>query len=259
MSNSILHEFNQSFKARFKKKYTIPAVHLGFVYVILLLVIALYLISEYLHRSLSSSASKTLYVILMLPGTIVHEISHAAIALLTGAKITKFSVLPSGDTLGSVEHTNPKIPVIGNFAISIAPLIGCPALLILITKFLGMHFNYLTGSSDILTEVKSLAVGTFYFITGLDYFKWQTYVLLYLALALGAGAAPSRTDIKSMLPGLIIILAAFFAVSYFGINISYLDVIFSWLNASLSIAMVPMMAMAVIVAILRLIRSLFAV
>ncbi len=229
------------------------------MFAIPILVIALYLISEYLHRSLSSSASRTLYVILMLPGTIVHELSHAAIALLVGAKITKFSVLPSGDTLGSVEHTNPKIPVIVNFAISIAPLIGCPALLILISKFLGMHFNYLPGSSDIITEVKSLTEGTFYFITGLDYFKWQTYVFLYLALALGAGAAPSTTDIKSMLPGLIIILVAFFAISYFGINISYLNIIFSWLSASLSIAIVPMMAMAVSVALLRLIRSLLAV
>ncbi len=104
------------------------------MYVIPLLIVALYLISEYLHRSLSSSASRNLYVALMLPGTIVHEISHAAIAFLMGAKITRFSVLPSGDTLGSVEHTDPKIPVLGNFAISIAPLIGCPALLLLITQ-----------------------------------------------------------------------------------------------------------------------------
>ncbi len=229
------------------------------MYVIPFLIVALYLISEYLHRSLSSSASRNLYVVLMLPGTIVHEISHAAMALLVGAKITKFSVLPSEDTLGSVEHTNPKIPVLGNFAISIAPLVGCPALLLLISKFLGMHFNYLPGSFDIFTEVKSLALGTFNFITGLDYFKWQTYVFLYFALALGAGAAPSRTDIRSMLPGLILIIVAFFAISYFGINISYLNILFSWLSASLSIAMVPMMVMAVIVAVLGLIKSLFVV
>ncbi len=231
--------------------------YLKSVYIFLLIAIALYLISEYLHRSLSSSASRNLYVALMLPGTIVHEISHAAIALLMGAKITKFSVLPSGDTLGSVEHTCPKIPLLGNFAISIAPLVGCPALLLLISKFLGMHFNYLPGPSDILAEVKSIAIGAFHFIIGLDYFKWQTYVFLYLALALGAGAAPSGTDIKSMLPGLILIVVAFFAISYFGINISYLNIIFLWLSASLSIAMVPMIAMALIVAILRFIKSLF--
>ncbi|WAM22777.1 MAG: hypothetical protein OI715_01375 (plasmid) [Candidatus Methanoperedens sp.] len=105
----------------------------------------------------------------MLPGTIVHECSHAAVALLMGAKIIYFSVVPSGDTLGRVEHTNPKIPVIGNFAISIAPLIGCPALLLLISKYLGVHINYLPGSLDILAETRSLLEGTFSFITGLDY------------------------------------------------------------------------------------------
>ncbi len=227
--------------------------------VVPLLVIALYLISEYLHRSLSSSASRTLYVILMLPGTIVHEISHAAIALLMGAKITKFSVLPAGDTLGSVEHTDPKIPVLGNFAISIAPLIGCPAVLLLISKYLGIHFNYLPGSLDILTEVKSLAVGALHFITGLNYFKWQTYLFLYLALALGASAAPSRTDIKCMLPGLVVIIVSVLAISYFGINISYLSIIFSWLGAALFIALVPLLAVVFIIALLRLMGSLFPI
>ena|SRR3990172_4652511 len=93
------------------------------MYIIPLLTIALYLISEYLHSSMSS-ASKTLYVILMLPGTIVHECSHAVVALLMGARITDFSVMPSENTLGHMEHTAPKIPFIGNAAISIAPLIG---------------------------------------------------------------------------------------------------------------------------------------
>src|SRR3989304_5104800 len=90
------------------------------MYIIPLQAIALYLISEYLHRSMSS-VSRTLYVVLMLPGTIVHELSHAAVALLMGARITEFSVIPSGNTLGHIEHTPPKIPFIGDAAISIAP------------------------------------------------------------------------------------------------------------------------------------------
>src|SRR3989304_9202474 len=101
------------------------------MYIIPLLAIGLYLISEYLHRSLSA-ASKTLYVVLMLPGTVVHECSHAVVAMLMGARITDFSVTPSGNTLGHIEHTAPKIPFIGNAAISMAPLMGCPAILLLI-------------------------------------------------------------------------------------------------------------------------------
>ncbi|MEQ9729746.1 MAG: M50 family metallopeptidase [Candidatus Methanoperedens sp.] len=223
------------------------------MYIILLLAIVLYLISEYLHRSLSSSASKTLYVVLMLPGTIVHEFSHALVALLMGARITNFSVIPSGDTLGRVEHTNPKIPVIGNFAISIAPLIGCPAILLLISKYLGIHFNYLPGSFDILTETLSLLEGSLSFIMGLDYLNWKTYVFLYLALALGAGAAPSKKDITYMIPGLIIIVVAILALNYFGINIPYLNIIVSWISVALTIAIIPLLTITAMVAMLRLI------
>jgi hypothetical protein len=222
------------------------------MYIIPLLAIALYLISEYLHRSLSS-ASKTLYVVLMLPGTIVHECSHAVVALLMGARITDFSVIPSGNTLGHIEHTAPKIPVVGNAAISIAPLIGCPAILMLISNYAGVHFDPPPGSFDILLETRFLLDGTFSFITGLDYFSWKTYVFLYLALTLGAGAAPSKTDIISMLPGLIIIVAAIYALNYFGIEILYLYIIFSWLSVALTVAIIPLLGVAVIVMMLKLI------
>ena len=212
----------------------------------------LYLISGFLHRSLSS-VSKFLYILLMLPGTIAHETSHALAALLMGARITKFSVIPSGDTLGHVEYTVPKIPIIGNVVISIAPLIGCPAILLLISIYSGLNFDLHPDSFDILTETRFLLDGTYSFITGLDYQNWKTYVFLYLALTLGAGAAPSKTDIISMFPGLIVIVAAIYELNYFGVNIQYLNIIFSSLSAALSIAIIPLLAVAVIVGILKLI------
>ncbi|MCE8423491.1 MAG: hypothetical protein J5U17_04405 [Candidatus Methanoperedens sp.] len=222
------------------------------MYFIPLQAIALYLISGYLHRSLSS-ASKNLYVVLMLPGTIVHEFSHAVVALLMGARITKFSVIPSGDTLGHVEYTAPKIPLIGNAAISIAPMIGCPAILLLISCYFGVHFKSPPASFDILVESRFFIDGTLSFITGLDYLNWKTYVFLYLALTLGAGAAPSKTDIISMLPGLIVIVAAIYALNYFDVNIQYLYNAFSLLSEALSIAMIPLIAVTVIVGMLKLI------
>jgi hypothetical protein len=189
----------------------------------------------------------------MLPGTIIHEISHALIALLMGARITDFSVMPAGNTLGHVEYTAPKIPYIGNAAISIAPLIGCPAILLLTSSFLGVHFNATPGSFDILIETRFLLYGTFSFITGLDYSNWKTYAFLYLSLTLGAGAAPSKTDITNMLPGLIIIVVTMYVLIYFGVNILYLYNVFSWLSAALTIAMIPLLAVTVIVAMLKLI------
>jgi hypothetical protein len=222
------------------------------MYIIPLQAIVLYLISEYLHRSLAFG-SKTLYVILMLPGTIIHESSHALVALLMGARITKFGVIPSGDTLGHVEYTSPKIPYIGNAAISIAPLIGCPALLLLISGYFGVHIDFPPGSFDILAQTRFLIEGTFYFITGLDYLNWKTYVFFYLALTLGAGAAPSKTDINNMLPGLIIIVVVIYLLNYFDFNIIYLYNLFSWLSAALTIAIIPLLGVTAMIAMLKLI------
>lgn len=222
------------------------------MYIIPLQAIVLYLISEYLHRSLAYG-SRTLYVILMLPGTVAHELSHAVVALLMGSRITKFSVIPSGNTLGHVEYTAPKIPLIGNTAISIAPLIGCPAILLLISGYFGVHFDFPPGSFDILAETRFLIDSTFSFITGLDYLNWKTYIFLYLALTLGAGAAPSKTDIRIMLPGLIFIVAGIYVLNYSGVNIQYLYSVLSWFSAALTLAMIPLLAVTVMVAMLKLI------
>jgi len=192
----------------------------------------------------------------MLPGTIAHETSHAVVALLMGARVTKFSIIPSGDTLGHVEYTPPKIPLIGNTAISIAPLIGCPAILLLISGYFGAHFVFPPGSFDIIAEIRFLLYGAFSFITGLDYLNWKTYVFLYLALTLGAGAAPSKADLINMLPGLISIVVALYALNFFGVNIVYMYNIFSWLSAILTLAIIPLLAVTVMVAMLKLIAVL---
>ncbi len=72
-------------------------------------------------------------------------------------------------------------------------------------------------------------------------------------MTIGAGAAPSKTDIISMLPGLIVIVAAIYALNYFGANIQFLYNVFSWLSAALSVAMIPLLAVTIIVGMLKLI------
>ncbi len=41
------------------------------------------------------------------PGTVIHELSHVAFAAITGARITKITLIPKGSTLGSV-HFIPR-------------------------------------------------------------------------------------------------------------------------------------------------------
>jgi hypothetical protein len=72
-------------------------------------------------------------------------------------------------------------------------------------------------------------------------------------MTLGAGAAPSKTDMISMLPGLIIIVALLYALNYSGVNIRYLYYVFSWLSAALTVAMIPLLGVTVMVVMLNLI------
>ena len=81
----------------------------------------------------------------------------------------------------------------------------------------------------------------------------ETRFLLDGTFSFITGAAPSKTDIISMLPGLIIIVAAIYALSYFGIKILYLYIIFSWLSAALTVAIIPLLGVTVIVIMLKLI------
>ena len=77
-------------------------------------------------------------------------------------------------------------------------------------------------------------------------------MFLYLALTLEAGAL-IKTDTFSMLPGLIVIIAAIYSLNYFGVNIQYLYNVFSWLSAAISVAMIPLLAVTIIVGMLKLI------
>jgi len=56
-----------------------------------------------------------------------------------------------------------------------------------------------------------------------------------------------------MVPGLIIIVAMIYALNYFGVNIQYLYNVFSGLSAALSVAMIPLVAVTVIIGMLNLI------
>jgi hypothetical protein len=177
-------------------------------------------------------------------------------ALLMGSHITRFSVIPAGDTLGHVEYTPPKVPLIGHAAISIAPLIGCPAILLFMSGYLGIPFDFPSVSFEILAETRILMDGAFSFITGLDYLNGKTYVFLYLALTLGAGAAPSKTDIINMLPGLIIIVVAIYLLIYFGVNMLFLYNVLAWLSAALTVVIIPLLGVTVMVALLKLVAAL---
>jgi len=92
-------------------------------------------------------------------GIVIHECSHLIIAILFGHQITKFKLLvvphelktpdpatPDHQALGYVFHSwneRSLYQTIGNAFIGIAPVIGCTASLVVLTKYLNpLLFNW---------------------------------------------------------------------------------------------------------------------
>lgn len=87
--------------------------------------------------------SKLFIILFELPGTFIHELSHASIVVLTGGKIESFTILPKFEktriVLGSVRHYSNKnaIPFI-----SIAPFFLNSIFLFIFTYFINKEYLY---------------------------------------------------------------------------------------------------------------------
>ena len=150
---------------------------------------------------------------LIAPGVAVHELSHAAACLLTGAKVHSITLFrPDGS--GEVRHGEPKLKYIGSVIISFAPLAGGTLALWGLGVLLKTPVNFYTVTSDHLhvsqagflvqmTKVvwndMTLAAETARLT------DWRTYVFFYFAMAFTLGMAPSRQDLKNSSVGLAVL------------------------------------------------------
>lgn len=120
-------------------------------------------------------------------GTVIHELSHATFALLTGAKVTKITLIPQGTTLGSVEYTprgNKFFQGIQQSLSAVAPtLVGTLLLVLMFTK---VH--------PLLTEA------------------WHYVLFYYLALSILFHMDLSLTDLRNFFAGFLPFLALTFVV-----------------------------------------------
>ena len=175
-----------------------PYMSLGFV---LIGITALGYISNWLNwHYLNHRLTHYLYYI----GAFVHESSHAILCLVTGARIDEFKVFSSQP---HVRHSVSKLPLVGEFFISSAPILGGLFFLFLINHFvLSDHFSVttLTGQwGDLYTGPRSI-------LSQIRPLEWQAWVMVVLSLNSGAMIGPSFQDLKNMWPVLIL---AFFIQS----------------------------------------------
>lgn len=109
-------------------------------------------------------------------GTVHHEFSHALVALLTGARVTRISLIPRGMELGCVEFKTSLNPVLRSVQLvltSAAPVVCGTASLILMHRYL------------------------------LDYCRegWQAVVYWYAFISIFIHMSLSNQDIRNILRG----------------------------------------------------------
>lgn len=162
-----------------------------------------------------------IYLFVRFPGVVLHECAHIIGCLLTGARIGRV-VLFSKEG-GSVSHTRPMLPYLGDVIISTAPLLLLPPVLFLITRvfgtFLGCTFPAFPAtiaSPAIAVDLGEAILSTFSDNLVTRFNGWFV-VYLYLTLSLVLSIAPSTQDMKNAALGSVLLLLSALLVTGSGI------------------------------------------
>jgi len=155
---------------------------------------------------------RMIYLFIRLPGVVLHECAHIIGCLLTGARIQKVVLFSKNG--GSVTHSQPVLPYIGNVIISTAPLFLLPLALSFITgvfgAFLGCVFPAFPAtleSPELLVDLGKAVFSTFSDNLLIRFNGWFL-LYLYLTVSLVLSIAPSTQDMKNAAAGIILMILA---------------------------------------------------
>ncbi len=165
------------------------------------LLAAILLIGVLIPQLLIRGAIGSWFRVFVVPGVILHELSHALACFLVGAKIHRIRLFKK--TGGDVTHESSKIPIVGPLIIPLGPLIiGFLVSLWIGHRLLPFIHHWPTGLS--LTDFPSLL---WLIIRNLNWHSITTWVWLYLLLSIGATMTPSWKDFYNSLFSLIVLVA----------------------------------------------------
>ena len=181
------------------------------------------LLSYAVERLWSDFASHRFFHYALAPGVVVHELSHLLSCLLTGAKVGRVVLFgPSG---GSVEHSEPRMPLLGRPVISLAPIVGCTLALWGVWWFfsgrLGLKPSKLpgvelsaAGALELWQVMRHLFIDAFRQVFSRKFLSLEGVAFVYLVLTFSVSMAPSRTDLRHALLGLVTIGAIVFLAEH---------------------------------------------
>ena len=155
-------------------------------------VVAIFVLSFLANRFLVALMPFNLYLVVLFPGVVVHELSHFILSIFTGTPVRGLQLFSA--TGGHVVHEKPRIPVIGQFIISFAPLVLGIALSAYIISLLPLDFsdNWRVSLGPIALKLPRIA----------EAWQWEHGILAYLLLSIILTLTPSKQDISASTAGI---------------------------------------------------------
>jgi len=197
------------------------------VYIALLAWVAVAtLLSYIIERLWSDITSRRAFRFAMAPGVVVHELSHVAGCILTGAKVGRVTLFDGSG--GRVVHSRPKVPIFGQPIISLAPVAGCTLALYAVWWFfsgrLGLQSPELPrieisadGAKALGLALQTLFLDSLRQVFARRFLSADGAIFIYLVLTFSICMAPSPTDLRQALLGLVGISAIVFLIHSFGL------------------------------------------
>ncbi|MBD3262689.1 MAG: hypothetical protein GF334_13650 [Candidatus Altiarchaeales archaeon] len=148
------------------------------------------------------------FVFLMAPGTILHELSHLLLVVVSGARLHRvffFKPNPHTGTLGFVQYSHPKdkLTFIRDLLISIAPFFGCGLFLFAVNVFLGGRLLEVSASlslnqsQDVLDAFLKLSKAFIEPLIDLDLSRLDSLLVFYMQFVFAFGSASSSADFEN--------------------------------------------------------------
>jgi hypothetical protein len=163
-------------------------------------VVLIFVLSFWANRFLATLMPFNLYLVLLFPGVVIHELSHFALSVFTGTPVHGLQLFSA--TGGHIIHEKPRIPVIGQFIISFAPLVIGIALSVYLIGTLPLDFssNWHLSFGSVALKLPRV----------IETWHWWHGVLTYLLLSIILTLTPSKQDISASAAGIFF----FFVVLY---------------------------------------------
>jgi hypothetical protein len=187
-----------------------------------IIVIAISYLLDYVWAS--AMPLRGFYYFIRAPGVVIHECAHILGCFVTGAQIREVVFFSKGG--GSVTHTRPLLPWIGDMIISTAPLFAIPLVLSVLTRifseYLGCTFPPFPpsiGSPDTLAILGEGIISTFRDNLVTQFNGWFL-LFLYLTISLVLSAAPSTQDMKNAAIGFGLLVLAGIMIATSGIPLA---------------------------------------